>query len=67
MASYFWAHGTDIDWLANAIAASYHMRPQQWLTKYGAGLSCPDLPKEHKHLLNDYQETQREMIGALKR
>lgn len=57
----------DLDWLAHAIADSYHMTPYRWVAKYGRGYPAYDLTPEHKHLITDYRQTQREMTEALNR
>ncbi|PMP04572.1 hypothetical protein BCS95_05495 [Vibrio breoganii] len=56
----------EIDRLAEALAASFHLKPHQWMCKHGHISYVSKLPIEYRHLADDYRETQREMKEALK-
>lgn len=51
----------EIDFLARAIAASFHLKPQQWLARYGGFGYAGWIPAAHRHLRADYKEVLTDM------
>ena len=56
----------EIDFYCRAIAASYRMKPYQWLARFGGFTYSGWLPVVHRHLKSDYKEILHDMREQVK-